>query len=106
MPTQIDHEESDLLRSFEQGQLKSIASKSELVKFKAFARATALKDCRVNIRLADLTGLIDAVAFQRLAQRLAGTGARAHPHSGQRRAARRGRRPARLNGAPESTRAA
>ncbi len=51
MPTKIDHEESELLQAFEQGQLKSIASKSELAKFKAAARATAIKDRRVNIRL-------------------------------------------------------
>ena len=51
MPTQIDHEESELLQAFEQGELKSIASKSELAKFKAAARATGLKDRRVNIRL-------------------------------------------------------
>lgn len=41
MPTQIDHEESELLQAFEQGELKSIASKSEQAKFKAAARATA-----------------------------------------------------------------
>lgn len=41
MPTQIDHEENELLQAFEQGQLKSVASKSELAKFKAVARATA-----------------------------------------------------------------
>lgn len=41
MPNQIDHEESELLQAFEQGELKSIASKSELAKFKAAARATA-----------------------------------------------------------------
>ena len=41
MPTPIEHEESELLQALEQGQLKSIASKSELAKFKAVARATA-----------------------------------------------------------------
>lgn len=41
MPTQIDHEESELLQTFEQGQLKAVASKSELAQFKAVARATA-----------------------------------------------------------------
>lgn len=51
MPAPNDHDESDLLQSFEQGQLKSIATKSELARFKAAARATALKDRRVNIRL-------------------------------------------------------
>lgn len=47
----IDHDETELLEAFEQGQLKSAAAKSELAKFKAAARATALKDRRVNSRL-------------------------------------------------------
>lgn len=51
MPTQIDHGESEWLEAFEKGQLKSVATKSELARFKAAARATALKDRRVNIRL-------------------------------------------------------
>jgi predicted DNA binding CopG/RHH family protein len=51
MATPIDHDEIDLLQAFEQGHLTSVASKSELAKFKAAARATALKDRRVNIRL-------------------------------------------------------
>lgn len=51
MPTRSDHDESELLQAFEQGQLKSVATKSELAKFRAAARATALKDRRVNIRL-------------------------------------------------------
>lgn len=51
MPAPIDHDESELLEAFEQGQLKSVATKSELAKFKAAARATGLKDRRVNIRL-------------------------------------------------------
>jgi predicted DNA binding CopG/RHH family protein len=51
MSTKIDHDESELLEAFEHGQLKSVATKSELAKFKAAARATALKDRRVNIRL-------------------------------------------------------
>jgi uncharacterized protein (DUF1778 family) len=41
MPIQTDHEESKLLQAFEQGELKSIASKSERAKFRAAARATA-----------------------------------------------------------------
>jgi predicted DNA binding CopG/RHH family protein len=47
------------LNAFEAGQLKSIASKSELAKFKAAARASAIKDKRVNIRLSsvDLTDI-------------------------------------------------
>lgn len=51
MPTKIDLEDSELLEAFEQGELKSVASKGELAKFKAAARATAIKDRRVNIRL-------------------------------------------------------
>lgn len=43
--------DTELLAAFEKGALKSVATKSELVKFKAVARATAIKDRRVNIRL-------------------------------------------------------
>ena len=45
-----DPYETELLAAFERGTLKSIATKSELSKFKAVARATAIKDRRVNIR--------------------------------------------------------
>ena len=51
MPT-IDDSELEILQAFEQGQLKSVATKTELAKFKSAARATTLKDRRVNIRLA------------------------------------------------------
>ena len=47
----IDEEEREVLAAFEKGQLKSVATKAELAKFKAAARATAIKDRRVNIRL-------------------------------------------------------
>lgn len=47
----IDDYENEVLTAFDKGQLKSVASKAELAKFKAAARATALKDRRVNIRL-------------------------------------------------------
>lgn len=47
----IDDYENEVLTAFDQGQLKSVASKTELAKFKAAARATAIKDRRVNIRL-------------------------------------------------------
>lgn len=49
--TKVDREEAELLAQFDKGQLKSVASKTELAKFKAAARATAIKDRRVNIRL-------------------------------------------------------
>ena len=59
MPTPIDRDERELLLAFEQGQLKSIATKAELEQLKAAARATGLKDRRVNIRLSssDLTDI-------------------------------------------------
>lgn len=47
----IDDYENEVLAAFDKGQLKSVASKAELAKFKAAARATALKDRRINIRL-------------------------------------------------------
>lgn len=47
----IDEYELEVLSAFEKGQLKSVATKAELAKFKAAARATAIKDRRVNIRL-------------------------------------------------------
>ena len=55
----IDAYELEILKAFESGQLKSIASKSELAKFKAAARASSIKDKRVNIRLSsvDLTDI-------------------------------------------------
>lgn len=46
-----DAYESELLAAFEKGALRSVATKSELSKLKAAARATAVKDRRVNIRL-------------------------------------------------------
>ena len=51
MPT-IDDSELEILQAFEQGQLKSVATKTELARFKSAARATTLKDRRVNIFLA------------------------------------------------------
>ena len=47
----IEKYESGVLSAFEKGKLKSVATKSELAKFKAAARATAVKDRRVNNRL-------------------------------------------------------
>jgi len=50
MPKIADYEH-EILKAYEKGQLKSVATKAELAKFKAAARATAVKDRRVNIRL-------------------------------------------------------
>lgn len=47
----IDAYELEVLVAFDKGQLKSVATKAELVKFKAAARATAIKVRRGNIRL-------------------------------------------------------
>jgi len=55
----IDDDELEVLSAFEKGQLKSVATKAELAKLKMAARATAIKDRRVNIRLSsgDLSDL-------------------------------------------------
>lgn len=50
----VDPYELEVLEAFESGKLKSVATKSELAKFKAAARATAIKDRRVNIRLSSI----------------------------------------------------
>jgi predicted DNA binding CopG/RHH family protein len=46
-----DSYEVEILEAYERGALKSVASKAELSEFRAAARATAIKDRRVNIRL-------------------------------------------------------
>jgi len=46
-----DRFESDILSAYESGTLKSVATKTELARFRAAARATAIQDKRVNIRL-------------------------------------------------------
>lgn len=47
----VDEYELEVLGAYEKDRLKSVATKSELAKFKAAARATAMEDRRVNIRL-------------------------------------------------------
>ena len=49
-----DKYELEVVDAYERDELKSVATKSELAKFKAAARATAIKDRRVNIRLSSL----------------------------------------------------
>ena len=46
-----DAYEAEWLAAFDKGALKSVATKAELSRLKAAARATAIKDRRVNIRL-------------------------------------------------------
>ena len=50
----VDAYEQEVLSAFEKGSLKSVATKDELDKFRAAARATAVKDRRVNIRLSSI----------------------------------------------------
>jgi len=52
--SKVDACELVVLRAFEKGRLKSVATKSELERLKAAARATAIKDRRVNIRLSSI----------------------------------------------------
>ncbi|MCG3188254.1 MAG: hypothetical protein LKCHEGNO_00202 [Burkholderiaceae bacterium] len=47
----IDRYEREIIIASDKGRLTSVATKAELARFKAAARATALKDRRVNIRL-------------------------------------------------------
>ena len=52
--SRLDACELNVLRAFEKGELKSVATKGELEKLKAAARATAIKHRRVNIRLSSV----------------------------------------------------
>jgi predicted DNA binding CopG/RHH family protein len=49
--TQPDPFEVEIIEAYESGKLKSVASKAELNRLRTAARATAIKDRRVNIRL-------------------------------------------------------
>lgn len=49
-----DAYEREILSAFERGLLKSVATKGELERMKAAARATSIKDRRVNIRLSSI----------------------------------------------------
>ena len=46
-----DPYERRVLDAYDSGELKSVATKAELAKFRSAARATAIKDRRINIRL-------------------------------------------------------
>jgi len=48
---QLDHDELAILTAYDAGELVSVASKDEIEKLRAAARATGTKDRRVNIRL-------------------------------------------------------
>lgn len=50
----IDAYEKQVVGDFDSGRLRSVATRSELQRLKAAARATAIKDRRVNIRLSSI----------------------------------------------------
>ncbi|MEO8188567.1 MAG: hypothetical protein ABI580_14525 [Burkholderiaceae bacterium] len=54
MKSKLDPYELEVLQAYESGKLKPIASKAELLRMRAAARATAIKDKRVNIRLSSV----------------------------------------------------
>ena len=43
--------EAEILEVYEKGELRSVATKRELIRIREAARATAVRDRRVNIRL-------------------------------------------------------
>jgi predicted DNA binding CopG/RHH family protein len=51
MMSKLDPCELEVLQAYESGKLKPSAGKAELQRLRAAARATAIKDKRVNIRL-------------------------------------------------------
>jgi predicted DNA binding CopG/RHH family protein len=52
--SKLDPYELEVLGAYESGKLKPSAGKSELERLRAAARATAIKDKRVNIRLSSV----------------------------------------------------
>jgi predicted DNA binding CopG/RHH family protein len=59
--SKLDAYELEVLQAYESGKLKPIASKAELQRMRTAARATAIKDKRVNIRLSS-ADLLDTQA--------------------------------------------
>ena len=47
----LDKYEKEVLAAFDAGTLKPVATKDELARIREAARATAIKDQRINIRL-------------------------------------------------------
>jgi predicted DNA binding CopG/RHH family protein len=47
----LDPYEAEILEAYESGKIKPVVNKAELQRLRASARATAIKDRRVNIRL-------------------------------------------------------
>ena len=61
----LEQDELEILTAYDAGELASVASRDEIEKLRAAARATATKDRRVNIRLSSA----DVRAIQVLALR-------------------------------------
>lgn len=59
--SKLDDYEREVLGAYEAGELRSFATEADRARIKAAARATALKDRRVNIRLST-TDLYDLQA--------------------------------------------
>jgi len=49
--SELDADELETLQAYERGELVSVATPDEIARVRAAARATAIKDKRVNIRL-------------------------------------------------------
>ena len=49
--TKLDTYEAEVLAAYESGKLRPVATKAELARMRGAARATAIKNRRVNIRL-------------------------------------------------------
>ena len=56
--SKLDPYELEVLEAYESGKLQTIASQAELQQMRAAARATAIKDKRVNIRLSSADLLV------------------------------------------------
>lgn len=52
--SKLDRYELEVLKAYESGKLQPTASKAQLQRMRAAARATAIKDKRVNIRLSSV----------------------------------------------------
>lgn len=64
--TRLDPYEQEVLEAYELGKLVPVATKAELTRMRAAARATAIKDRRVNIRLS--TGDLQDIQARALAE--------------------------------------
>jgi Uncharacterized protein conserved in bacteria len=69
----LDADEQELINTYEAGELISVASKDDLARYRDAARATGLKDKRVNVRLSSgdlrdlqVRALAEGVPYQTL----------------------------------------